>query len=253
MKHFLAAAALLSLAIVLTGCLADQRREIAGCSINARHTYPQTDDRMLSIRNDYIRECMEAAGYEFDLASEAKNGLCWGGTYAAVNPYCYRPSGLFGRLVLKVELSVGRLWSAFGEYLNRPYQASLPPTSLVAAITPSGAQVSLRDITAKLSQAELSAIGDRVRVWWVPDASVSEMEKMQVMVTATLDPRDGTARIVELAEQDRARVASDPRLGTFFERVRRAILDPRCGKELVIQDKFPATGEPNELTFVFRP
>jgi hypothetical protein len=78
---------------------------------------------------------------------------------------------------------------------------------------------------------------------------------MQVMVTATLDPRDGTAREVVPAESDRARVSGDPRLRAFFERARRAILDPRCGKELVQQQQIASntSGTPTTLTFRFRP
>ena len=147
------------------------------------------------------------------------------------------------------------------------------------------------DITATLSQAQRGAIGDKVRECWTKDPGALDLEKMQVMVTATLDPRDGTVRDVVPAEQDRARVAGEPRLrafferarraildprdGTvrevvpaeqdrarvageprlraFFERARRAILDPRCGKELVTRDKLATTGPPTTLTFRFSP
>ncbi len=94
-----------------------------------------------------------------------------------------------------------------------------------------------------------------MRECWTKDPGALDLEKMQVMVTATIDPRDGTAREVVPAEADRARVSSDPRLRAFFERARRAILDSRCGRELVTRQQAAAntSGTPTTLTFRFRP
>ncbi len=108
------------------------------------------------------------------------------------------------------------------------------------------------DITASLSQAQRGAIGDKVRECWTKDAGALDADKMQVMVTATLDGT-GTVRIVEPADEEKSRVASDPRMRAFFERARRAILDPRCGRELVAKEKLTSTDGPNKLTFRFRP
>ncbi len=108
------------------------------------------------------------------------------------------------------------------------------------------------DITATLSQAQRGAIGDRVRECWTKDPGALDLEKMQVLVTATLGP-DGTARIVEVADQDKARVGGDPRLRAFFERARRAILDARCGTALVSPDQLAKSEGPSKLTFRFSP
>jgi len=129
-----------------------------------------------------------------------------------------------------------------------------PPTARAnplkgGAPTPAG---SVRgDITATLSATERGAIGDRVRECWTKDAGALDLDKMQVMLTVTLD-NDGTARIVEPADSDRGRL-SDPRLRAFFERARRAVLDPRCGDNLLPKDKLGNSGVPSKLTFRFSP
>jgi len=109
------------------------------------------------------------------------------------------------------------------------------------------------DITATLTAAQRGAIGDRVRECWTKDSGALNADKLQVLVTATIDPADGSAREVEPAEQERSRLAGDPVLRAFFERARRAILDPRCGNNLVPKDKLVADGAPNKLTFRFSP
>lgn len=108
------------------------------------------------------------------------------------------------------------------------------------------------DITATLSQAQRGAIGEKVRECWNRDAGALNADKMQVMVTATLDAT-GTVRLVEPADEEKAKVSGDPRLRAFFEAARRAILDPRCGRELVAREKLTNTDGLNKLTFRFRP
>jgi len=109
------------------------------------------------------------------------------------------------------------------------------------------------DITATLSAEQRGAIGDRVRECWTKDAGALDVDKMQVMLTVTIDPADGTARAAEVADQDRGKVSGDPRLRAFAERAVRAVLDPRCGNNLVPKDKLVVDGVPNKLTFRFRP
>jgi outer membrane biosynthesis protein TonB len=109
------------------------------------------------------------------------------------------------------------------------------------------------DITATLTAEQRGAIGDRVRECWTKDAGAIGIDKMQVLVTATIDPADGSAREVEPADSERSRIAGDPLLRAFFERARRAILDPRCGNNLVPKSKLVEDGVPNKLTFRFSP
>ena len=107
------------------------------------------------------------------------------------------------------------------------------------------------DITASLSAEQREAIGDRVRQCWTRDAGAPGIDTMQVMLTVTVDPADGTARSAEVADQDRARIAGDLRLRAFAERAVRAFLDPRCDKNLVPKDKLVGIGTPIMLTFRF--
>jgi hypothetical protein len=125
------------------------------------------------------------------------------------------------------------------EKLRAMQRQTQPPTARANPLkggAPSPAGSVHGDITATLSADQRGAIGDRVRECWTKDAGALDLDKMQVMVTATVD-NDGTARIVVPADQDRARIDGDPRLRAFFERARRAILDPRCGNNLVPKDK----------------
>ncbi len=107
------------------------------------------------------------------------------------------------------------------------------------------------DITATLSAQQRGAIGDRVRECWTKDAGALDLEKMQVMLTVTIDTADGTARAATVADEDRGRVSGDPRLRAFAERAVRAVL--RCGDKLVPMDKLVMDGGPNKLTFRFKP
>jgi hypothetical protein len=102
------------------------------------------------------------------------------------------------------------------------------------------------DITATLTGAQRGAIGDKVRECWTKDAGAFELEKMSAMLIVTVDA-DGVARAVEpLNPGD----LGDPRSRAFFERARRAVLDPRCANLPVPKDKL---GQATTLTFRFRP
>jgi hypothetical protein len=141
------------------------------------------------------------------------------------------------------------------EKLRALQKQTQPPTARSnplkgGAPTPAG---SVRgDITATLSADQRAAIGDKVRECWTKDAGALDGDKMQVMLTVTLD-NTGTARIVEPAASDIGRISGDPRLRAFFERARRAVLDPRCGNDLLPKDKLVNAGVPNKLTFRFSP
>jgi hypothetical protein len=140
------------------------------------------------------------------------------------------------------------------EKLRAREKQQRPPTAKANPLQGGAPQVGgspKGDITASLSQAQRAAIGDKVRECWTKDAGALNVDQMQVMVTATLD-QDGTVRVVEPADEAKAAVASDPRLRAFFERARRAILDPRCSRDLVSKDKLNQ-GAISKLTFRFRP
>ena len=127
-----------------------------------------------------------------------------------------------------------------------------PPTAKanpIAGGAPKGGGSPDGDINNSLSAQQRGASGDKVRECWTKDAGALDLDKMSVKVTVTTDA-NGTARIVQIAEDDRARVLSDVRLNAFFERAQRAILDPRCADFPLPPEKL---GSVQKLTFVFRP
>jgi hypothetical protein len=127
-----------------------------------------------------------------------------------------------------------------------------PPTARAnpsAGGAPSGGGSPNGDINTQLSADQRGAIGDKVRECWTKDSGALDLEKMKVRLTVTTDAT-GLARLVDVADQDRGRVQSDPRLNVFFERARRAILDPRCANLPLPADKL---GSIQKLTFVFQP
>jgi len=102
--------------------------------------------------------------------------------------------------------------------------------------------------TAALTADQRGAIGDRVRECWTKDAGALDIDKQRVLLTVTTDA-SGTARIVEIAPEDQARMG-DPRFRAFAERARRAVLDPRCAALPLPRQ---LTGRNAVLTFRFTP
>jgi hypothetical protein len=102
--------------------------------------------------------------------------------------------------------------------------------------------------TAALSASERGAIGDHVRECWTKDAGALDIDKQRVMLTVTTDA-SGEARAAVVAGDDIGRL-SDPRFRAFAERVRRAVLDPRCAN-LPLPNKI--LGKVNVITFRFSP
>ncbi len=128
----------------------------------------------------------------------------------------------------------------------KPPTAKANPT---AGGAPNGGGSPNGDINNSLSALQRGQIGDKVRECWTKDAGALDLEKMRVQVTVTTDAT-GTARIVQIADDDRSRVLGDPRLNAFFERAQRAILDPRCATLPLPADKL---GSVQKLTFLFQP
>jgi hypothetical protein len=96
--------ALLLVVIPLTGCLADQKRQLSQCTVDSLHTYPtDTNGHTPYDRGHLVNLCMEAAGYEFSYSDR----LCRPGVYASefTNTYCYRPVGWIGQLARRVEIA----------------------------------------------------------------------------------------------------------------------------------------------------
>lgn len=138
------------------------------------------------------------------------------------------------------------------EKLKALQQQIKPPTAKAnpsAGGAPKAGGSPTGDINNTLSAVQRGAIGDKVRECWTKDAGALDLEKMRVRLTVTTDAT-GTARLVEVAPEDAGRVDGDIRLKVFFERARRAILDPRCASLPLPKDKLGAI---QKLTFVFSP
>jgi outer membrane biosynthesis protein TonB len=80
--------------------------------------------------------------------------------------------------------------------------------------------------TALLTAEQRAAIGDHVRECWTRDAGAKDADKLQVYLAVTTDA-EGVVREVRVGEADQGRLG-DPVFRAFFERARRAVLDPRC-------------------------
>jgi hypothetical protein len=92
------------LALTLSECFAHQKQQVAKCSLDARRMYP-AEKSDSSNRQDTVRVCMEAAGYEFTIASDH----CVPSPYVSENAFCYRPAGIIGRYMLQVEFALSPL------------------------------------------------------------------------------------------------------------------------------------------------
>ena len=98
------ALAAMSLTLLLGGCFDDQRREMGKCNVEAVKTYP--DERNFMDRDKLIVMCMEAAGYEFDLADDRCKGnySLQNSISLQQNVYCYVPANKVGRVLFDWEV-----------------------------------------------------------------------------------------------------------------------------------------------------
>jgi neural Wiskott-Aldrich syndrome protein len=138
------------------------------------------------------------------------------------------------------------------EKLRQLAQQTQPPRARYnprAGGAPNGGGNPLSNDTAALSASQRGAIGDHVRPCWTDDPGMLDLDKMHVLLTVTTDAT-GVARQAVVASPDLGRVAADPRLRVFFERARRAVLDPSCASLPLPQSML---GKTNVLTFQFSP
>jgi hypothetical protein len=90
---------ILLLAVLLCGCFDDQKQQVAACQLEAIHTYPTQQLYVGGDVEHYIRTCMTAHGYDFNLFDkrcEVTNTL-------SANPYCYIPASTIGRWIYSME------------------------------------------------------------------------------------------------------------------------------------------------------
>jgi hypothetical protein len=85
-------------AFLLCGCIADQKKQVATCEIDAKRTYPDKTLRGPSPcieMADFIQACMRTAGYDFTCGPD---DMPLSGIY-----HCYRPSSKLGRWTYEIE------------------------------------------------------------------------------------------------------------------------------------------------------
>jgi hypothetical protein len=82
---------------MLCGCFDDQKRETAKCTIEATKEYPT--DRNYMDRMGFIKLCMTAAGYEFDIPDDRCTGFP-----LEQNAYCYVPMNWMARDIFNAEV-----------------------------------------------------------------------------------------------------------------------------------------------------
>jgi hypothetical protein len=100
-----------TLALLLSGCIADQKKQVAACEIDAKRTYPDKTLRGTSPSvemADFIQACMRTAGYDFTCG---RDDMPLSGIY-----HCYRPSSKFGRWTYEIE----RLLKQHGFWIPAP-------------------------------------------------------------------------------------------------------------------------------------
>ena len=89
------------LALLLCGCIADQKKQAAACEINAKHAYPDKTLRGTSPSTDmagFIQTCMRAAGYDFACKPD---DMSLSGDW-----FCHRPRSKLGRWAYEIERSL---------------------------------------------------------------------------------------------------------------------------------------------------
>lgn len=84
-----------------SGCLDDQKQQTTKCTTEAIKIYPT--DRNFMDRINYIKLCMLAAGYEFDVADERCTGFP-----LEEKAYCYLPANKIARVLFQWEVGTAR-------------------------------------------------------------------------------------------------------------------------------------------------
>jgi len=88
------------LADLLCGCFDDQKQQVASCRLEAMRTYPTQQLYVGGNVDNYIRTCMMAHGYDWNLMDKK----CEVTDTLTANPYCYIPAGAIGRWIYSIEM-----------------------------------------------------------------------------------------------------------------------------------------------------
>lgn len=97
---------LLLLALPLTGCYADQKKQLAACEVNAARQFPRP---VPGQPFKAVKDCMSAAGYRFigwntgivcDMGAVVRGKPSATGTDAL----CFEPAGWLARRIYRIEV-----------------------------------------------------------------------------------------------------------------------------------------------------
>jgi len=89
-------------AVVLTGCLQQQKEALSLCEQQGRNKNPGMSFAKGNAVGQYIRQCMESAGYVWQ--ESARPAKCIDAYVNEANAYCYAPSGFLAGLGNKIEV-----------------------------------------------------------------------------------------------------------------------------------------------------
>jgi hypothetical protein len=87
-----------TLALLLCGCIADQKKQVATCEIDAKRAFPDKTWRGVSASPDmanFIQACMGVAGYDFVCRPEDMS--------LSADYFCYRPRRKLGQWAYETE------------------------------------------------------------------------------------------------------------------------------------------------------
>ena len=138
------------------------------------------------------------------------------------------------------------------EKLRSLQRQTLPPKARYnpqAGGAPNGGGNPQSDNTLALTGAQNRAIGEFVRRCWSTDPGMLDLDKMEVKLTVMTDG-GGVVRQADVAEEEKGKVSSNPRMRVFSERARRAVLDPNCANLPLPPNML---GQVQRFTFLFRP
>jgi hypothetical protein len=88
----------IAVTMLLSGCIADQKKQLVSCETDATRKYPGKTWHGASANTDmagFIQACMKSAGYAFTCERDDSS---LSGSYP-----CYRPSSEFGRWSYEIE------------------------------------------------------------------------------------------------------------------------------------------------------
>ena len=88
----LAAIALVGATLMVSGCVEEQQQQLAACRLDATQRFPwatyNEPDSNYANRFNYVKDCMEAHGYSYNVLNER----CNGSDHVEKQVYCWQPT-----------------------------------------------------------------------------------------------------------------------------------------------------------------